>query len=110
MESRTIAQHVTYTRYARQATKRVVSLWTKEQSMMTNLEQYVKERDKALLSFDIEKVKKLCRKWEIVMPDNDVVLYAGMMKAICDLKKATPEEKARAQEWLTKNKFKVGIQ
>jgi hypothetical protein len=91
-------------------TKRVVSLWTKEQSMMTNLEQYVKERDKALLSFDIKKVKKLCRKWEIVMPDNDVVLYAGMMKAICDLKKATPEEKARAQEWLTKNKFKVGIQ
>ncbi len=76
---------------------------------MSNLEQYVKERDKALLSFDVKKMKKLCSKWEIVMPDNDVVLYAGMMKAICELKKATPEQKAMAQEWLIKNKFKVGF-
>lgn len=74
---------------------------------MTNLEQYAKERDRALLSFNIEKMKKLCRKWEIVMPDNEVVLYAGMMKAICDLKKATPEQKSKAQEWLAKNQFRV---
>ena len=62
---------------------------------MTNLEQYVKERDKALLSFDIKKIKKLCRKWEIVMPDNDVVLYAGMMKAICDLKKSNARAESK---------------
>ena len=76
---------------------------------MTNLELYVKERDKALLSFDIKKMKKFCRKWEIPAPADDVAFYAGMMKAICELNKATALDKARARKWLANNHFEVGI-
>jgi hypothetical protein len=76
---------------------------------MTNLELYVKERDKALLSFDVKKMKKLCKKWEIPAPADDLVFYAGMMKAICELNKATLLDKTRAKKWLINNGFEVGI-
>ena len=76
---------------------------------MSNLEQYVKERDKALLSFDFKKMKKLCKKWEIPAPADDVAFYAGMMKTICELNKATELDKKRARKWLVNNHFEVGF-
>jgi hypothetical protein len=43
------------------------------------------------------------------MPADDVAFYAGMMKAICELNKATLLDKTRAKKWLINNGFEVGI-
>ena len=74
------------------------------------LKMYVKDRDKAILSFDIDEMKKFCKKYEDVLtyiPPDDDVLYAGFMKCVTDIRAATPEQKKRAADWLTEHGYGV---
>lgn len=74
-----------------------------------DLKKYVKDRDKAILSFDIEQMRKFCKKYEDVLtyiPPDDV-LYAAFMKCVADIRSATPEQKKKAADWLTYHGYGV---
>ena len=66
------------------------------------LRKYAKDRDKAILSFDIEQMKKFVKKYEDILPPipQDEILYAGFMKCVADIRASTPEQKKRAADWL----------
>lgn len=74
-------------------------------------EKYFKNRDKALLSFDLEVIKDFVEEYKefMGMPiHNDEVLYASAMKVIVNgIPSATEEQIERASNWLLENGFDV---
>ena len=76
---------------------------------MAELERFCKERDEALLSLDERKIREFARKYEIQMPENKTVFWAGVHKAIVALNAATAEQKTRSVIWLAEHRFKPDI-
>ena len=69
--------------------------------------QYHKERDAAMLSFDLEKIKAWQKKWTelgvlrpIMLSFSDEGIMGGAMKAVLQIQAASAEDKARARQWL----------
>ena len=77
-----------------------------------NLKKYVKERDKALLSLDKEKIVKFMKKHcpDAEIPENETVFWAGVHKSITALNSATMEQKLDSMVWLIQHGFKPGIE
>lgn len=71
---------------------------------------YCKERDKAFLSLDEKRIRDFCRKWSINVPKNDVVFWAGVHKAICNMNAANAKQKLHSLIWLTEHGFKPEIE
>lgn len=71
------------------------------------INEFNKNRNEALLSLDKEKIIKFSEKWGVKMPQNDLVFWAGVHKAIMYLNAATPEQKEKSMNWLIENDFKV---
>ena len=73
------------------------------------LPEWMKERDEAVLSFDVEKFKAFFHKWTIKgfysMPLPDVLADVTMYQCVLALAKATEEEKERARAWLREHHF-----
>lgn len=72
-------------------------------------EKYFENRDKALLSFDLEVIKNFVEEYKeffgMSIP-NDEVLYASAMKVIVNgIPSATEEQIERASNWLLENGF-----
>ena len=70
-----------------------------------DLKQWIKERDEACKSFDIEKFKEFYNKWRLKgfynMPlPSDNIVETTMRKVVCNINNATAEEKAEAEKWL----------
>jgi hypothetical protein len=70
---------------------------------------FTKERDEAMLSLDREKILAYCRKYGIAIPENELVLWAGIHKSIVALKGIPKERKASSAKWLISHGFKAGI-
>lgn len=68
-------------------------------------ENFLKERNKAILSLDKSKIIEYMKKYNIKIPDNEVVFWAGVHKAILNLNAATKEQKDDSYKWLLKNDF-----
>jgi hypothetical protein len=64
---------------------------------MNTVANFVKERNEALFSLDRKKIEAYCAKYGDSDSANvpDVVFWAGVYKAICEIKNA-PEEKCRS--------------
>ena len=79
---------------------------------MTVVERFVKERNEALFSLDRVQIEKYLKKYgesEFVnTPDS--IFWAGVYKAICEIKDAPLELKEKASKWLIENNFKIGLQ
>ena len=58
-----------------------------------NIKKYVKERDEAMLSLDKDKIVSFCKKYGVPVPENELVFWAGVHKAIVALNSATDEQK-----------------
>ena len=78
--------------------------------------QYVKERDAAMLSFDLEKIKAWQRRWTekgVLSPHmldfDDEGIMGGAMKAVLQIQTASDEDKARARHWLAEHGMSEGI-
>lgn len=78
--------------------------------------QYVKERDAAMLSFDLEKIKAWQRKWTAkgmldpkMLGFADEGIMGGAMKAVLQIQSASAEDKARARQWLAEHGMSEGI-
>lgn len=85
-------------------------------SWKTDRLQYFKERDEAMLSFDLEKIKAWQRRWTALgvldpkmLSFTDEGIMGGAMKAILQLTAASDEDKARARHWLAEHGMSEGI-
>ena len=78
------------------------------------MDEFIKDRDEAFASGDIEKVKAYCEKYEIEIPEDENIFKAGMHKAICNMylmpdSKISLEQYNRIYEWLIANGYKPSI-
>lgn len=71
-----------------------------------SIKKFVKERDEALLSLDREKIVKFLRKYNMPVPENETVFWAGIHKGICALNSANSEQKLNSIIWLVNHGFK----
>lgn len=68
-------------------------------------ELWIKERDEAIRTLDVEKFKAFYDKWKakgvynINLP-SDLVIEITLYKMLYNIESATDEEKSKAKEWL----------
>ena len=76
---------------------------------MDNFRKWRKERDDAVLSFDLAKFKKFYNKWfakgvyNRSLPADDRITEIAMYQMVLALTSATEEQKERARTWLAEN-------
>lgn len=79
------------------------------------LQQFVKERDEATLSMDVDTFKAFYQKWKAKgvytrpLPDNDYIIEIAIRKAVCELANPPADKLKEAQEWLNERGFTEGI-
>lgn len=71
--------------------------------------KFIRDRDKALLSLDKEKIIAYCKKYGIPIPEKEIVFWAGVHKGIVSMKSSTAEQKCNSAMWLVEHGFKPGI-
>ena len=49
------------------------------------MNDFIKERNEAFASVDETKIKEYCKKYNIEIPEEEEVFWAGVHKVICDL-------------------------
>lgn len=71
-----------------------------------DMKNFIKQRDKALLSLDEKTILKFMRKFGInEMPNDKIVFWGGVHKAILNINSATKEQKDQNRVWLKENGF-----
>lgn len=78
------------------------------------MDNFIEERNSALLSLDKDKIIAFDKKYGIKIPEDEQVFWAGVHKAICNLylvedNKITIEQYMRSAEWLKENGFSPNI-
>lgn len=78
---------------------------------MNTVANFVKERNEALFSLDRKKIEAYCAKYGDSDSANvpDVVFWAGVYKAICEIKNAPKEKVQIARTWLKAHGFSASI-
>lgn len=73
------------------------------------LEQFMADRDTALLSLDKEKIISFCRRWGVRFPNsnNEKVFWAEVHKARICLSYFPEDERELSRSWLQNNGFGV---
>lgn len=69
------------------------------------VKKFVKERDEALLSLDKDKIMAFMDKYNIPVPRDETVFWAGIHKAIINTIKSTADQKINSIMWLTEHGF-----
>ena len=69
------------------------------------LENFIKERDEAIISLDESKIYKYCLKYGVKIPENKKVFWAGIHKLRLNITKLSEEEINVSKEWLDENGF-----
>lgn len=67
--------------------------------------EFVKERDAALRSMDLDTLLSFCLAYEINIPDDKNVFLAGMHKARLGIIAFSETEKEVSRQWLLANGF-----
>ena len=72
------------------------------------MEEFIKDRNDAFASGDMDKIKEYCTKYNINIPEDEKTFLAGVHKAICNLYLAenspiTLEQYQESYEWLEKH-------
>lgn len=76
--------------------------------------QWLKERDEAIYTFNVEKFKAFYRKWEkrgfYTEPlPSDEVIEVSMRKCVCGLANPREDKLAEARAWLAERGYSWGI-
>lgn len=74
-----------------------------------DVKQFIKDRDEAFLSMDKDKILEYCHKYGVPVPDNELVFWAGIHKAICALASAPQTKKDYSRKWLLDHGFSSEI-
>lgn len=72
-----------------------------------DMKQFAQERDEALRSLDKEKIIAYCKKYNMNIPQDEKVLFAGVHKARLGIKNITLEEQMESAIWLLGNGFRL---
>ncbi|WP_195266974.1 hypothetical protein [Eubacterium sp. 1001713B170207_170306_E7] len=67
------------------------------------LERSEKERNEALLSLDLNRIKVYCIKFGLLIPENDRVFLENVHKAILQVRDASMEQREKSRKWLKEN-------
>ena len=76
--------------------------------------EWLKERDEVVLSFDTDKFKAFYKKWhkkgvyQLDMP-SDMVIEITMRKCVCGLANPPKDKLAEARTWLSEHGYSWGI-
>ena len=78
------------------------------------MNNFIKERNEALLSLDENKIIAYMNKYNIKIPKDEKIFWAGVHKAICSLyfietNRITLEQYTRSADWLKENGFELNI-
>ena len=79
--------------------KKMQAYWAKH-------DQWIKERDEVILSFDAEKFKEHYKKWykegvyAFPLPTDDFIIAASMRQAVLGLKDPPKDKAEEARKWL----------
>lgn len=71
-----------------------------------DFEQFIKDRDKALLSLEKNKILAYCAKYGVSMPSNDASFWIGVHKAITGNVGLPLEFRKKSKQWLSKRGYK----
>lgn len=74
------------------------------------MNDFIKERNEALLSLNKEKIIKYMNKYNIKIPKNEKIFWAGVHKSICNLFLAPEnnislEQYEKSYKWLEENGY-----
>ena len=67
--------------------------------------EFVKERNEAFFSLDKEKIIAYCKKYNVEIPKDELVFWAGVRYAILGIASANDEQKNEARQWLISHGF-----
>ena len=67
---------------------------------MNLIEIYNKDRNKAVMSLDVETFKKFRKKWDLPKPPSDEIVEITMRKMACHIPSLPDDFKADAKKWL----------
>lgn len=70
-----------------------------------DIEIFVKERNAALLSLDEKRIREHSEKWGVRTPKDKKVFWAGVHKALCNIKTTPIEQLWKSMAWLKDNGF-----
>ena len=85
-----------------------------ERVMRNDHKQWLKERDEAAYSFDVDKFKKFYEKWQkrgvYNMPlPSDEVIEISMRKMVCSMANPDEDKLAEARAWLSERGYSWSI-
>ena len=64
------------------------------------MKRYNKDRDKAVLSLDVNIFKDFCKKWNNPIPPTDEIIEITMRKMACHIPSLPIEFRNEAKKWL----------
>lgn len=75
---------------------------------------FIKDRDKAFSSMDKEKILAYCKKYDIQIPEDEDVFWAGVHKTVCNLfllenSPISIEQYNKSYDWLTEHGYSPSI-
>lgn len=78
---------------------------------MNMVERIIKERNDALFSLDRKRIEKYLRKYgeAQIAEAPDLIFWAGVYKAICNIKEAPADLADKARNWLLNNGFQTSL-
>ena len=79
------------------------------------MEDFTKERNEIFMSMDKEKILAYCNKYNIHIPEDEEIFWAGVHKVICNLFLAedTPvsaEQYNKSYDWLKEHGYTPDLQ
>lgn len=90
--------------------KQMTSLHAKQGKNRTkSVHSWVEERNAALFSLNERKIKNYCKKYEVPIPEDKTVFWAGVYKMILAIPTAPMKLKLQAAQWLGEHGFSMTI-
>lgn len=71
--------------------------------MKARIPNFAKERNEALFSLDRERIEAYMKKYNIEMPEDETVFWAGVYKGICNVQNAPEDLVEKAKKWLNEH-------
>lgn len=66
---------------------------------------FIEERNGMLLRLDPEEVRAYCRKYGVVIPDDETAFWAGLHKARLHVRDFPEEEREKSRAWLAEHGY-----
>lgn len=81
----------------------------KDEDLLQRLAQFVAERNDALASGDVKRVRAQCEKWGAILPADDATLEVSMHKARTGNTGLSLELRRESKRWLEARGYQVSL-